>query len=320
MQNLYEKIKEEKKDLIKKEKQNEEKTSLVELINIDLLDEFKTHIFSKLPDDKFLELKESIKRNGVLSPIIVRKKESRYEIISGHNRVNCCRELELKEVPCIVKDYSDDVAELVMIETNLTQREDILLCEKGLAYKKQLELLKKIKKENWGKDSSINGLDNCRHNGDNLEDNEYVRSIDELSQNSSDSIRGIQRLIRLTELISNLQQKVNAREIPLLSGVELSYIKVEEQEIIDKYITENNIQLTVPQAQRLREHKGELTEELIDEIITGNKNREKNIKFTGKVQRNIYKKYKEKFKDDKEFSIIVDKLLEEYFNNQEEIK
>ena len=98
------------------------------------------------------------------------------------------------------------------------------------------------------------------------------------------------------------------------------YIKVEEQEIIDKYITENNIQLTVPQAQRLREHKGELTEELIDEIITGNKNREKNIKFTGKVQRNIYKKYKEKFKDDKEFSIIVDKLLEEYFNNQEEIK
>lgn len=320
MQNLYEKIKEEKKDLIKKEKQNEEKTSLVEFINIDLLDEFKTHIFSRLPDNKFLELKESIKRNGVLSPIIVRKKDSRYEIISGHNRVNCCRELELKEVPCIVKDYSDDVAELVMIETNLTQREDILLCEKGLAYKKQLELLKKIKKENWGKDSNINGLDNCRHNGDNLEDNEYVRSIDELSQNSSDSIRGIQRLIRLTELISNLQQKVNAREIPLLSGVELSYIKVEEQEIIDKYITENNIQLTVPQAQRLREHKGELTEELIDEIITGNKNREKNIKFTGKVQRNIYKKYKEKFKDDKEFSIIVDKLLEEYFNNQEEIK
>lgn len=312
MQNLYKKRKEEK-TLLENRAEIQESTNSIISIDTDLLDEFNSHIFSKLPDNKFIELKESIRRNGILSPIIVRKKEDRYEIISGHNRVNCCRKLEIKEVPCIVKDYNDDIAELVMIETNLTQRETILLCEKGLAYKKQLELLKKINKENGFRTSDSSGLENCIHN-------EYIRSIDELSKNSEDSKTSIQRLIRLTELISSLQQKVNYREIPLLSGVELSYIKPEEQEIIYKYITENNIQLTVPQSQKLRNHKGELTEDLIDDIITGRKDRGKPIKFTGKVQKEVYKKYKDKFENDKEFSKLVDKLLEKYFNNSENIK
>lgn len=313
MQNLYEKIKEEKALLENETKISEEITNSIITISTDLLDEFNSHIFSKLPDNKFMELKESIRRNGVLSPIIVRKKDDRYEIISGHNRVNCCKELEIKEIPCIVKNYNDDIAELVMIETNLTQREDILLCEKGLAYKKQLELLKKVNKENGCKASNDNENEKYAHN-------EYLTSIEELSQNSEDSRASIQRLIRLTELIPSLQQKVNYREIPLLSGVELSYIETEEQENIYKYITENNIQLTVPQSQKLREHKGELTEDLIDDIITGKKNKVKPIKFTGKVQKEVYKKYKDKFENDKEFSKLVDELLEKYFKNSENIE
>lgn len=313
MQNLYEKRKEENTVLENKVNMPEENTNTITYIDTDLLDEFNSHIFSKLPDEKFVELKESIKRNGVLSPIIIRKKGDRYEIISGHNRVNCCRELEIKQVPCIIKDYDDVIAELVMIETNLTQREDILLCEKGLAYKKQLELLKKFNKENGIKASNDNGNKEYAHN-------EYLTSIEELSQKSEDSRASIQRLIRLTELIPEIQYKVNYREIPLLSGVELSYIKQEEQEIIYKYIVENNIQLTVPQAQKLREHKGELSEELIDDIITGKKNRIKSIKFTGKVQKDVYKKYKDKFKSDKEFSNLVDELLEKHFNSIKDIE
>lgn len=313
MQNLYEKRKEEKTLFDNKDKIPEENTNSIISIDIELLDEFNSHIFSKLPDNKFVELKESIKRNGVLSPIIVRRKEDRYEIISGHNRVNCCKELEIKEVPCIVKYYNDDIAELVMIETNLTQREDILLCEKGLAYKKQLELLKKINKENGDKASNSNDFNEYAHN-------EYLTSIEELAQKSDDSRASIQRLIRLTELIPDIQQKVNYREIPLLSGVELSYIDPGEQEIIYKYITENNIQLTVPQSQKLREHKGELTEDLIDDIITGKKNKVKVVKFTGKVQKDVYKKYKDRFENDKEFSKLVDELLDKYFNNDENIE
>lgn len=168
---LYEKFKHDQEEKLKKEPEEQEnkeeiivKDEVVENVNnqnvkiqdkiekvdINLLDGFKTHIFSKLPQEKFEELKKSISRNGVLSPIIIRKKDDRYEIIAGHNRVNCCKELEIKEVPCIIKNYNDDEAELVMIETNLSQREEILLCEKGLAYKKELELLKKLKKEKWG--------------------------------------------------------------------------------------------------------------------------------------------------------------------------
>ena len=309
MQNLYEKIKENENILENKTNIIENNIDSIILIRIDLLDEFSSHIFSKLPENKYIELKESIKRNGVLSPIIVRKKEDRYEIISGHNRVNCCKELEIKEVPCVIKEYNDDKAELIMIETNLTQREDILLCEKGLAYKKQLELIKKINKENESKDSDSNDLKNCNHN-------EYIRSIDELSNNSEDSKTSIQRLIRLTELIINLQQKVNYKEIPLLAGVELSYLNSNEQELIYKYITEKNIQLTVLQSQKIREYKGKLTEDLIDDIITGKKNKAKTIKFTGKVQKDVYKKYKDKFDNDKDFSKLIDELLEEYFSNE----
>ena len=310
MQNLYEKRKEEKIFLEKNLEEKEETINSIISINIDLLDEFNSHIFSKLPKNKFVELKDSIKRNGVLSPIIVRKKGERYEIISGHNRVNCCKELGVNEVPCIIKDYDDVVSELVMIETNLTQREDILLCEKGLAYKKQLELLKKINKENDLKTSDNKDVTRYAHN-------EYISSIEELSQNSEDSRASIQRLIRLTELIPDIQQKVNCREIPLLSGVELSYIKSEEQKIIYDYIVENKVQLTVPQAQRLREYSGELTEALIDDIIKGKKNKNKNIKFTGKIQKYVYKKYKDKFQNDKEFNKLIDELLEMYFSDSD---
>lgn len=309
MQNLYEKIKENENILKNEVNIMENNIDTITLIGIELLDEFNSHIFSKLSENKYTELKESIRRNGVLSPIIVRKKKDRYEIISGHNRVNCCKELGIKEVPCVVKEYDDDKAELIMIETNLTQREDILLCEKGLAYKKQLELIKKINKENGNKYSDSNDLQNCNHN-------EYIRSIDEVSNNSEDSKTSIQRLIRLTELIKSLQQKVNYKEISLLVGVELSYLASEEQELIYKYITQNNIQLTVSQSQKIREYKGELTEDLVDDIITGKKNKAKTIKFTGKVQKDVYKKYKDKFNNDKEFSNLVDILLEEYFNNE----
>ena len=144
--------------------ENEEQKNLINnkqeitMIDINLLDEFNNHIFSAISQNKFEELKESVARSGVLSPIIVRKKQDRYEIISGHNRTRCCKELGIKEIPTIIKDYDDDMAELIMIETNLAQRENILPCEKGLAYKKRLEILKKIKKKNGVKASDDNAL------------------------------------------------------------------------------------------------------------------------------------------------------------------
>ena len=156
---LYNKfVEKQEKQEIEEQKNLVNNKQEITMLDVKLLDEFNNHIFSAISQNKFEELKESISRSGVLSPIIVRKKQDRYEIISGHNRTRCCRELNITEIPAIIKDYDDDMAELIMIETNLAQRENILPCEKGLAYKKRLEILKKIRKENSTKTSDNNDL------------------------------------------------------------------------------------------------------------------------------------------------------------------
>lgn len=292
---------EEQKNLINKKQE-------IVMIDVNLLDEFNNHIFSAISQSKFDELKESVSRSGVLSPIIVRKKQDRYEIISGHNRVRCCKELNITEVPAIIKDYDDDMAELIMIETNLAQRENILPCEKGLAYKKRLEILKKIRKENSTKASDSNNL------LENVPVGQKENSIDKLADESEDSATQIKRFIRLTELNNELKSKVNSDVIGIRAGVELSYIKPEEQMIVNDIIDENNLKLTTAQAKKLRAVYGTITKDNVLEIIKG-KPKKKEDKFTGKLLKNIFKKYKDKFANDKEFSELIDFLLENHYKN-----
>ena len=292
---------EEQKNLINNKQE-------ITMIDINLLDEFNNHIFSAISQNKFEELKESVARSGVLSPIIVRKKQDRYEIISGHNRTRCCKELGIKEIPAIIKDYDDDMAELIMIETNLAQRENILPCEKGLAYKKRLEILKKIRKENGAKASNDNDLLETTP----MEQEEY--SVEKLANESEDSRATIQRLIRLTELNNDLKNKVNNDVIGIRAGVELSYIKPEEQIIVNDIIDENNLKITTAQAQKLRAVYGTITRDNVMEIIKG-KPKKKEDKFTGRLTKNIFKKYKDKFANDKEFSELIDILLENHYKD-----
>ena len=292
---------EEQKNLINNKQE-------ITMIDINLLDEFNNHIFSAISQNKFEELKESVARSGVLSPIIVRKKQDRYEIISGHNRTRCCKELGIKEIPAIIKDYDDDMAELIMIETNLAQRENILPCEKGLAYKKRLEILKKIRKENGAKASNDNDLLETTP----MEQEEY--SVEKLANESEDSRATIQRLIRLTELNNDLKNKVNNDVIGIRAGVELSYIKPEEQIIVNDIIDENNLKISTAQAQKLRAVYGTITRENVMEIIKG-KPKRKEDKFTGRLTKNIFKKYKDKFANDKEFSELIDILLENHYKD-----
>ena len=278
----------------------------ITMIDINLLDEFKNHIFSSISQNKFEELKESISRSGVLSPIIVRRKQDRYEIISGHNRTKSCKELGINEIPAIIKDYDDDMAELIMIETNLAQRENILPCEKGLAYKKRLELIKKMKKDIKASDS--NELQETAPLGQK----EY--SVEKLANESEDSKTQIQRYIRLTELNNELKNKVNSDVIGIRAGVELSYINPEEQEIVNDIIEETNIKLSTNQAEKLRAERGTITRDNVLEIIKG-KQKKKEDKFTGRLLKNIYKKYKDKFANDKEFSELIDILLENHYQD-----
>lgn len=306
---LYSKFKEqqEKEDKLEKQELTNNNQEIV-LIGVDLLVENKKHIFSAIPKAKYEELKDSISRVGVLSPIIVRKiEDNKYEIISGHNRTRCLKELGITEIPAIIKDYDDEMAELIMIDTNLAQREKILPCEKGTAYKKKLELLKKLKKENRIKDTYINDL------LENAPEGQEESSVKKLANESEDSKTNIQRFIRLTELNDNLKQKVNDEIIGVRAGVELSYIKPDEQIIVNDAIDENNLKLTTKQAQKLRAVYGTITPDNVLDIIKGKTEKKKVEKFTGKLLANIFKKYKDKFANDKEFSELIDILLENHY-------
>lgn len=308
-EDLYNKFKEQKEKEEVKERQNLiNNNQEIIMLDVDLLIENKKHIFSAIPKIKYEEVKDSISRFGVLSPIIVRKAENnKYEIISGHNRTNCCKELGIKQIPAMIKNYDDDITELIMIDTNLAQREEILPCEKGMAYKKKLEILKKLKKENRLEYSYMNDL------LENAPEGHQETSVEKLANESEDSKTNIQRFIRLTELEDGLKQKVNNNIIGVRAGVELSYIKPEEQKAVNDIIEEENLKLSTKQAQKLRAVGGTITRENVLDIIKGKNEKKKQDKFTGKLTVNIFKKYKDKFANDKEFSELIDILLENHY-------
>ena len=280
--------------------ENKEDINNIKDIEISKMVDFRLgQPFSLYTEEKIEQMKESISRNGILSPIIVRQiEEDKYEIIVGHNRVKCARELELKAVPTMIIDVDDDNAKLIMLETNLCQRDDISLVEKGIAYKMQLETLKKIREKG----------------GTPLE---HQKSIENLANNTEESKATIQRLIRLTELIKPLQDKVNIGEqISIRAGVELSYISKEEQEIVNKILEDNNLKISIGQAEEIRAIKGAITEQSIVEIFAP-KPKEKQIKFTGKISKDTLKKYREKFSSNDEFDKLVNRLLEDYFKESD---
>ena len=181
-------------------------------INIDLLVPFENHPFKKRDGIENEELKESIKENGLLEPIIVRSfSAGTYEIISGHRRVEACKKLGIQTVPAIVREMSKDEAVIAMVDSNL-QREYLLPSEKAFAYKMKLEALK-----HQGKATSRQLVGK-------------YESADKISE--SESGRQVQRYIRLTHLIPELLKLVDEERIAFTPAVELSYLPENEQKML----------------------------------------------------------------------------------------
>lgn len=293
-----------KKFVVDKTPEKEEKAEIPKIentnsiVNIELskLVAFrKRQPFSMYDETKKQEVLESIRENGVLVPIIVRKiANDKYEIISGHNRVECSKELQLSTIPAQIVDCDDNKATLIMIDTNLCNRDKILPVEKGYAYKMKMEILK---------------------------NNPNISNIKEFIDNSQvgteEGKTQIYRYIRLTELIKPMQEKVNLEKIPITAGAELSYLSNEEQEIINQVIEDEQIKLSLVQAQKIRLKKNNITYELVLRIVKNEK--VKIEKFTGKLNKQVFKEYKNRFSSDKEFSILVKKLLDDYFKSDSDV-
>lgn len=280
------------------EKVENQKENSSNIINIELskLVAFrKRQPFSMYDENKKQEVLESIKENGVLVPIIVRKiNNDKYEILSGHNRVECSKELKLSTIPAQIVNCDDNKATLIMIDTNLCNRDKILPVEKGYAYKIKMEILK-----NTPNISNINEF------------------IENSQVGTNDSKTQIYRYIRLTELIKSMQEKVNNEKIPITAGAELSYLKPEEQEIVNQVIEDEQIKITLAQAQKIRLKKNNITYEIVLKIVKNEK--VKIERFTGKLDRQVFKEYKNKFNTDKEFSILIKKLLDDYFRSDSDV-
>ena len=213
----------------------------VRTIPISELVPFRDHPFRVVDDEAMLRTTESIAQFGVLTPLVARPKENgTYEIISGHRRAHAAELAGLTEVPVIVREMDDDAAVLLMVDSNL-QRETILPSERAFAYKMKLEAMK-----HQGERKDLQEELTCRQVVDKL------KSADELGQGTGESGRQIQRFIRLTNLIPELLELVDQKQIAFNPAVELSYLKPEEQQKFLEAMDYTQAMPSLSQAQRLK--------------------------------------------------------------------
>ena len=194
-------------------------------IDVDSIHSFKNHPFKVLDDNKMDDLVESIRNNGILSPVLVRPiDEDAYEMISGHRRLHAAKIVGLELIPAIVREMDDDAAVLAMVDSNI-QREELLPSEKAFAYKMKMEALRR----QAGRPTK----ENPRQNVGNYE------TADLVGKDNGESGRQVQRYIRLTELIPELLDLVDSKRLQFVVAVETSYISKDIQKWINEYIHEN---------------------------------------------------------------------------------
>ena len=224
-------------------------------IKIEKLRPFENHPYKVLDDDSMTELVESIKEYGLLNRIIVRPMDDtteEYEIISGHRRVHAAELLEMKEVPAVVHVVDRDEATVMMVDSNC-QRENLTLMEKACSYRMKSDAL-----SHQGKTL-----------GQNVPKSEDNRTTAKIGAEAGDSYKTVQRLIRLTYLVSELQEYVDNGKMKMLPAYELSFLDEEAQRDIVDRITKTEVFPSHAQARRMRAafEEGKLDYDAVTEIM-----------------------------------------------------
>lgn len=244
------------------ESREEAKLSKIRDIPISEIDEFPDHPFKVLMDEDMEQLVESIKRNGVMTPATVRLKEDgRYELISGHRRKKACELAGLETLKCEVKDLTRDEAIIVMVESNL-QRSVILPSEKAFAYKMRLEAMNR-----QGQRLDLTSTPMVSKS----------RSNEALADKVGESREQIRRFIRLTELVPEILQMVDERQIAFRPAVEISYLAEEQQYTLLEAMGYNDATPSLAQAIKMKKFSqdGKLTDEVIQSIMEEEKPNQK---------------------------------------------
>lgn len=269
-------------------------------IPLDLIDDFPDHPFHVRDDEDMVQLVESIKTNGVLTPAVLRQKEDgRYEIVSGHRRKRACELAGLTTLRSEIKDLTRDEAVVYMVESNF-QRTTILPSEKAFAYKMRNEAMKR----QAGRPTK----DNKSPVGINLSGKQ---TLEVLSENSGDSRNQIHRYIRLTNLVPELLELVDEGRIKMRPAVELSYLDEDSQRDVVEQIDINDCTPSHDQTIRMRKmfESGKLTAEAVEAIMSEEKpNQRERIVLRGDRVRSLIPKNVQ-LKDTEDY---VCKALEHY--------
>ena len=219
---------------------DEAKRETVKKIPISEISDFPNHPFKVRMDEAMQEMTESVKQYGVLVPAMVRlKPEGGYEMVAGHRRKLAAELAQQTELPCLVRDLTDDEAILLMIDSNL-QREKILPSEKAFAYKMKLEAMKRQQ----GERTDLTSVPVGQKSG--------LTSREILADNSPDSNTQIQRYIRLTNLIPPLLDMVDEGKIAMRPAVELSYLSESKQMALQETMEMEDCTPSYAQAIKLR--------------------------------------------------------------------
>lgn len=271
----------------------------IKKIHISELKSAEIRPFKVKMDETLIELAESIRLNGVLEAITVRKhKEGGYEILSGYRRVEACKLAKVIKIPAIIKDIDDDNAIILMVDSNL-HREKILPSEKGYAYKLKLDALKRQGKRSDLTSSQIGTK---------------LRADEVLAKSVGESRNQVQRYIRLTNLIDKLLNMVDNDVIPLNAAVELSYLGSKAQADIADIIEKDEIKVSINQATKIKQisKDGKINYDVLELILTEEKPEKLNITLKEKK----LKKYFPENYSKKQIENIVFQLLELWYKSQ----
>lgn len=286
---------------------------------------FRNHPFKLYEGERFNDMVESIKNYGVIVPIVARKVDDKYEILSGHNRVNAVKEAGLTEVPTVIKEgLTEEEATLIVTETNLMQRSftDLAHSERATviatrhnAMKNQgvrNDLLEEIEKLSQAPDLAMD--ETCGPMDHKL------KTRDKVGEEYGLSPRSITRYIRLNYLSTELKNLVDEGKIAMRAGVDLSYLSQENQEMIEAIISEDTFKVDMKKAALLRRYEKEdnLNWNTAKQIISGDV-----LKSTGKVkpfkiQPTIISKYFKPNDDKKAIEETIEKALDFYFSQMKE--
>ncbi len=240
------------------EQRDGESRESIQDIPIGEITDFPNHPFQVKMDESMMDMAESVKQYGVLVPALVREKAGGgYEMIAGHRRKMASELAGKKEMPCIIRNVTEDEAVLIMVDSNL-QREEILPSEKAFAYKMKLEAMKR-----QGKRTDLTSVPVGPR----------LRSNQELAQKSEDSVTQIKRYIRLTELIPPILDLVDNGKVAMRPAVELSYLPKDQQETLYDVMQSEDCTPSHAQAIKLRKfsESGKLGEDVILSILSEEK-------------------------------------------------